>query len=364
MIRPRWRKVFHDLFDNKARTLLVVFSIAVGVFSIGVISGAYEIIQSDMSVSYAANHPGNIELRMADFNDDVLASIGNAAGIAQAEGRRVVNFRVRTADSNKWVTLDIVALDDFAQNQVNLLAPVDGATSADKNQILLEEDVLKSLDTQVGDSLSIELADGTIKNLVIVGIVQDASTGAGDFLAPPNAYVTMSTMPTLAQPQLYNRAYALVSEGQDDLEHIRIIGADLKDKLEKNGAPVFRTRFSETHKHPLADTVTAVLGILMALGILIVFLSSSLIANTLNALLNQHMRHIGVIKLVGGNNRQVLAMYLTLILAFGVLALAAAIPLGGGGAYGLASFIAGEMGFGLLGYRIVPLALLIQILVG
>ncbi len=364
MIRPRWRKVFHDLFDNKARTLLVVFSIAVGVFSIGVISGAYKIIQSDMSVSYAANHPGNIELRLADFNADTLASIRNSAGIADAEGRRVVNFRVRTAANDKWVTLDIVALDDFAQNRVNLLAPVEGASIADKNQILLEKDVLENIKAQVGDPLSIELADGTVKTLLIVGIVQDASTGAGDFLAPSTAYIHMSSMPTLRQPQLYNRALVLVSEGQDDLEHIRIVGADLKSKLEKNGFPVFRTRFSETHKHPLADTVNAVLGILMALGILIVFLSSSLIANTLNALLNQHMRHIGVIKLVGGDNRQVLAMYLVLILAFSVLALAVAVPLGGGGAYGLATFLAGKLGFGLLGYRIVPSALLIQFLVG
>lgn len=43
-MKPRWRKVLHDLVDNRARTLLVVFSIAVGVFSIGVIAGAYQII--------------------------------------------------------------------------------------------------------------------------------------------------------------------------------------------------------------------------------------------------------------------------------------------------------------------------------
>ena len=50
-MKPRWRKVWHDLIDNKARTLLVVFSIAVGVFSIGVIAGAYQIISQDMSAS-------------------------------------------------------------------------------------------------------------------------------------------------------------------------------------------------------------------------------------------------------------------------------------------------------------------------
>src|SRR3990172_12029649 len=125
-MKPRWRKVFHDLIDNKARTLLVVFSIAVGVFSIGVIAGAYEIISNDMSVSYAANHPSNIELRTAGFNEDVLTSIQNSHGVAGAEGRRVFNIRVRVAGTEKWTTLDMVAFEDFEANSINLLNPIAG----------------------------------------------------------------------------------------------------------------------------------------------------------------------------------------------------------------------------------------------
>jgi putative ABC transport system permease protein len=363
-MRPRWRKVLHDLWDNKARTLLVVFSIAVGVFSIGVISGAYQIISNDMSASYAANNPSNIEARMANYDDDVLTSIRNSHGVGEAEGRRVVNFRVRAQGSDQWVSLDVVALEDFSKNQVNLLVPVSGAVEAHKDEVLLEKDALKKLNVAVGDNLTFELSDGTFKELKVAGIVQDVSTGAGDFLAPPFAYIVMKTLPTLRQPELFNRAYVTVAQGQDDISYIREVGVDLKDKLEKNGTTVVRTRFSETHKHPMADTVNAILGILMALGILIVFLSSSLIANTLSALLSQHLRHIGVIKLVGGRSNQVFAMYFTLIMAFGVLALLIAIPLGGQGAYGLALFVADKMRFNLLGYRIVPMALIIQVAVG
>jgi putative ABC transport system permease protein len=114
----------------------------------------------------------------------------------------------------------------------------------------------------------------------------------------------------------------------------------------------------------LADTVNAILGILLALGVLILFLSGSLIANTLNALLNQHLRHIGVIKLVGGQRRQVFFMYFTLILAFAILALLIAVPLGGQGAYGLSLFIGSKLKFSILGFRIQPVSLGIQILVG
>ena len=363
-MRPRWRKVIHDLFDNKARTAMVVLSIAVGVFSIGVIAGAYAIISNDMSASYAANVPSNIELRMANFNDAALESVRNSSGVGEAEARRVFSIRVRVPGTTKWTALDMVAFDDFENNKVNLLTPLEGKAWPGKREVALELGALDHINAKVGGTLEFQLPDGSIKTMPLVGVAQDTAMGAGDFLASPFAYITQSTLQYLKEPQDYNRAYITAAEGGDDIEHIRGLGADLKTNLEKGGAYVIRSRFSETHKHPLADTVNAILGILMALGILIVFLSSSLIANTLAALLQQHMRHIGVIKLIGGRNRQVLVMYLALIMSFGALALLIAIPLGGQGAYGLAAFIASEMNFALLGYRIVPSALLIQTLVG
>ena len=363
-MRPRWRKVISDLFDNKARTMMVVLSIAVGVFSIGVIAGAYAIISNDMSASYAANVPSNIELRMADFDDTVLESVRNSSGVEEAEARRVFSIRVRAPGTNKWTALDMVAFDDFENNKVNLLTPLEGKAWPGKREMVLERDALNHVKVEVGGLLELQLPDGSIKSMPMVGVVQDTAMGAGDFLASPFAYITQSTLQYLQEPQDYNRIYATASEGGDDIEHIRDLGADLKENLEKGSAYVIRSRFSETHKHPLATTVNAILGILMALGILIVFLSSSLIANTLAALLQQHMRHIGVIKLVGGRDRQVLVMYLALIMSFGALALLIAIPLGGQGAYGLAAYIADELNFILLGYRIVPVALLIQTLVG
>ncbi len=321
MMRPRWRKVIHDLFDNLPRTLLVVFSIAVGIFSIGVIAGAYVIIGHDMPISYAANNPANVELRMANFDDEVLTSVRNSDGIASAEARRVFNIRVREPGTEKWTTLDMAALDNYERNSVNLLIPIQGASIPGKHQVVIEKDLLSHLNIQIGEQLEFQLPDGSIKTLPVVGIVQDPSTSAGDFLASPYAFITMNTLQFFDQPQLFNRIYATVDTGGNDLPHIRAVGSDIQDKLERNGTLVIRSRFSESHKHPLADTINAILGILLALGVLIVFLSSSLIANTLSALLTQHLRYIGIIKLVGGRNRQVLLMYLALIIAFAIIAL-------------------------------------------
>jgi len=212
-MRPRWRKVLSDLIDNKARTILVVFSIAVGVFAIGVIAGAYVIISEDMGVSYAANNPSNIEIRMDDFDQDLLNTIRNFEGIKEAEARRVFNLKVRIPGETQWITVDVVSMENLDENKINLLQPVTGAAVPEKNQILLERDVLEELNISPGENLEIQLRDETIKEIIVAGIVMDSSTGAIDFLAPPLAYITTDTLKFFAEPDQFNRIFATVETG-------------------------------------------------------------------------------------------------------------------------------------------------------
>ncbi len=364
MMRPRWRKVIHDLFDNKTRTFLVVVSIAIGVFSVGVIAGAYEIISNDMSTSYSMTNPKNIDLRTTEFSEDLIDMVENLQQVQSAEGRRIFNIRVRKPGSTSWTTLNLVAIKDFDKAAINQREIIQGNGNPDKKEILLDKKALENLPVQVGDTLELQLIDGTVKSMPVVGIVQDQATGAGDFLAPPLAFIKMETLTYLQQPDTYNRLLIVVHNGQNDETLIRDDATQIKDKIEKNDVSVIRMHITKTNEHPMAPTVQAILGILGALGILILFLSSSLIANTLSSLLSQHIRHIGVMKLVGARQNQVVILYITLIVGFSLLALAIAIPLGGQGAYGLAQFIADKLNFRLLGYRVVPFALLIQIVIG
>ena len=163
MLAPRWRKVIRDLWLNRSRTIVVVLSIAVGVFSIGVIAGAYQIIASDMSASYSSNQPANVELRMADFDEEMLDLIHNQDGVEAAEARRVFNIRVRVPGTGKWTTLDMIAFEDFEENAINLLAPIEGHSLPEKREVLLELDALEHIDTGVGGLLEFQLPDGSTK---------------------------------------------------------------------------------------------------------------------------------------------------------------------------------------------------------
>ncbi len=363
-MRPRWRKVFHDLIDNKTRTLLVVFSIAIGVFSVGVIAGTYVIISNDMNISYAANNPMNVEIRTSYFDNDVLDSIKDMRGVKEAEGRNIFTVRVRPTGTSKWMVFNLVAIEDYEETTINRLMPVSGASNPGKGEVLLEKKATSKIASEIGDELEIQLDDGSIKKLEVAGVVQDQTTSAGDFLASPFAYISIDTLTSLHQPDEFNRLFIVSEGGQDDEDYLRQFSTDLKDKVENNNVVVVRTRTMKTNEHPMASIVQAVLGILFALGILILFLSSSLIANTLSALLNQHLRYIGVMKLIGGREKQILNMYIVLIVIFSLISLAIAVPLGGQGAYALSAYMADMLNFSLMYYRIVPLAMVIQVTIG
>ncbi len=113
----------------------------------------------------------------------------------------------------------------------------------------------------------------------------------------------------------------------------------------------------------MRDMILAILGLFGALGVLIMLLSVSLIFNTLNALLTQDLRQIGVMKLIGARSVQILGMYLVLVLLFGAIAALVAVPTGALAGYGLAWFVAYVLNANLQGFRVIPATILIQLVI-
>jgi putative ABC transport system permease protein len=89
--RLRWNKVLRDAWRHKARSVLVVMTIAVGVASFGMILAARTAALRDMTEGYWGNVPPKIILYLDPFG--VLRAIGatnwTMCSIVIAEGLRV-----------------------------------------------------------------------------------------------------------------------------------------------------------------------------------------------------------------------------------------------------------------------------------
>lgn len=361
-LNPRWRKVFSDLWEDKMRTGLVVASIAAGVFAIGMIISTYVIMSEDINPSYAAVNPPNIQIWTDPFEKELARSLEQLPGVKAAIGRRLLTIRVRKGDEN-WQNLTLIGMEDFT-GTINRLAPIEGIAFPQENEVIISQNFIHITGFHPGDRIEIELPSGTTHELIVVGLVTDQTAANPDINAVNNAFITLSTLEGLGLDRNFNQLYVTVVGNGNDSALIARVAATIKDQVEQSQREVYRVEESLSSEHPMIDIVLAVIGILAVLGFLITVLSSSLIINTLNALLTQQLRQIGIMKLVGARSYQILGMYLTLIMAYSLIALFLAVPLGCIAGYGLAWIMASLLGAVLQGFRIVPIAIIAQVLIG
>jgi len=365
VIRPRWRKVFSDLWGNKARSLLIVASITVGLFAVGIISTMHNVLAGDMRQGYAAIRPANIRMAAAAIDQDLIDRIGNLDGIRDAVGVRTANLRLRTGPG-EWIAIDLSAYADPADRKIDLLRLAQGAWPPADREIALEYNKYTDTRARVGDFVEVELPSGKTRRLRVVGIVHDQTIGSGGvgggfFLAPVQGYITRDTLEWLELPAAFNQVYATVSGDANDLGHIQQVAEQVRREVVNAGLPVVNTILRRSIDHPLTPYVDAISGVLLFLGLLVVFLSGFLITNSLFALLNQQTAQIGIMKTVGARRAQIVLIYMALILIFGVLAFLIAQPLADRAAYRLLEFLSSRINFALSGRRVVPLTVFLQL---
>ncbi|MGB3702315.1 MAG: FtsX-like permease family protein [Anaerolineales bacterium] len=361
-LKPRWSKVFSDLWGDKTRTSLVVASIAVGVFAVGMIITAYAILSEDINSSYAAAIPANIEIWTDPFYEDFIRVIEKVPGVDDVEGRHVASIRARRGDEN-WQGLKLIGVADIDNMSINQLGTREGSQSPKKAEVILSQDLMNSTGFQVGDVIEIELPDGSTPNLTVVGLVSDQTSARPDANATSSALVTLDTVRSLGLGAYFNRLLVTVEGDGSDLDFIAAVSKDVEGKVESHQRSVYRTEENLSNEHPMSDSILAIMGVLGALGVLITILSASLIINTLNALMTQQLRQIGVMKLVGARSFQILGMYLALIVFYGLIALLLAVPFGSLAGYALASFMTDLMGAEIQGFRVIPAAIIVQVLI-
>jgi putative ABC transport system permease protein len=367
MLRPRWHKVLSDLWGNKIRSLLVIASIAVGLIAVGMITTMRVILMEDMSAGYAAVNPANLRISLSAFDTEFVDKIQKIEGVRQAEGVRELTLRVRTGP-DEWNPIDIVAVPDFKEDQINQVKLEQGAWPPAEKELVVDRYKLPDLGAQVGDTIEIETPSGKIRQMRLVGVVHDQTIGAtgiggGFFLAPIQGYITFDTLEWLEQPATLNRLLITVDQNPNDLEYLRQVANQVSSEIEQDGHMVYSTAVRASDNHPNRVYVEAIESVLILLGFMVVFLSAFLITNTLSALLNQQVHQVGVMKTIGGRRGQIIGIYMVLIFAFGLVAFLISLPISGQFAYALLQSLAAGINMDLQGFRYVSSAVFLQLVI-
>ena len=380
MFSPRWRKVVRDLWGNKLRTLLVVLSIAVGVFAVGMIAGARATTVTALDASWNSTNPASVTLYTDLFDEELLYTIRHMPGVREADARRQTTVRFQNAayvdasgksvqaltspNEAKWRNLSLYTYPDYESIRVGRVWPQSGAWPPPDRQVLIERASLGWMGAQVGDTILVKAWDGRLRELRIAGTVHDPGQMQASWNGTAIGYVDRNTMDWLGASRNFDELHVIAAATKPARSELTGLAQTLRAKVEKSGRTVYYTYIPTPGKHPAGETVEPMLMILGVLGFLALILSGLLVVNTMQALLTQQVRQMGIMKAVGARNGQIMGIYCGMVVAFGVLALTVAVPLGALGAQGLTQFMAGLLNFNIEGFTIPPQVLALEVAVG
>ena len=314
MIAPRWRKIIKDITSNPWRTLLVMSTIGIGVLAVGFVSTLYMRVLGDMDKDYQSVNPHSAIIYTDYFTDDLLPSLDKLPGVGKVEGRSSSGGNIQS-QSGIEVYLNILAMPSPGELQIDMLVPVAGAKlePSGDHEILLERSIQAGLPLKVGDSLDVKLGNGRIRSLKIAGFVHDPTTIPYAFSNQATGYVSAKTLEWLDGTTDYNMLYLAVAEQKTDVEHVNTVASEVAKKVENSGRQVYATLVYEPGKHFAASITQALIAMMLFLGLLVVLLSAILVANTIDAVIGQQVRQIGVMKAVGASAGQIAGIYLALV---------------------------------------------------
>ena len=363
MTRTRWRKIISDLWGSPTRTLLVVVSIAVGVFAVGAILGTSAIIGRDLNSSYTRANPSAASIYTSNFDDELVDAMRNVPGVAEAEGRADVSVRVLLRNGDRR-QLNVILLPDNGRIRINQVWPQSGVYPPGTREISMERSSLDYLGFRIGDVVMVETPDAVKRQLRISGSVHYINLPPAQFAGAGFAFATMDTLTWLGGSGRYNELQITVADDPLNKAHIQRVAERVRSQVEATGRTVGYTYIPDPGKYPGDAPVQALLMLLGVLGLFALILSGFLVVNTVSALLARQTKQIGIMKAIGARGYQIAAMYLATVLGFGALSLIVGIPLGLLATRGLTGYMAGLLNFDVASYDPSPGVLAVQVAIG
>jgi putative ABC transport system permease protein len=362
MLSPRWRKVARDLWLHKARTSLVVLAVCIGIIGAGSVLDAWALLRRVTHGEFGESNPASATLRTDSIDATLLARVRAIPAIASAQARRTVTASVQTSTGSSTALL--FAMDDFASNTIGIIKPDTGDWPPRVGSAVVEHSSVEFAEVSMGDSVVIQLRDGSAHTLPVSGIARDVGLAPGWMDHVVYLFVTPATLAQLGAPSSLNELQIVVRDRTLDRDGVRGVARQVADVMEQTGHHITNVDVPVPGRHMHAAQIDSLLYTQGAFGLLALFLSGILVVNLVAAMLTGQVREIGVMKSIGARASQLAAMYLGLALILGIVACVIAIPVAAvlGRAY--ANFTASILNFDVAGFSIPLWAFGLQLAVG
>jgi len=336
----QFAKLWHDLWNEKARTIQVILVIALGAFATGLVIGGRNLIAGTIADQWRQAEPPNIKLAVnPPLTDDQLNAIERFEDVYQVEGTLSGSVEWRFPGESEWRTARLEARQDYKDQKMELIG-LESGLWPNRSTLGLIKTADELYGVGEGDRIEIRSND-QVRSVKLTGTLKPVGPFPVVFLGQPVFYADRAYFERLTGRGTYDQL--LVRDVVFDRSRAEAVDLKIQDYFEDLGVDSvgtlfpFQERVISPDVPPAAGILNALFLILGLIGAITIILGIFLVYTTINAIITQQVDQIGVMKAIGARSRQIFFSYFLLVLAFGVLATLVSIPLGGLGARGLQS---------------------------
>jgi putative ABC transport system permease protein len=356
-----WHKIWFDLWHNKTRTLLAVFSIAAGVYAVGAIFGMSDLLIAKMNASHHAVLPTHINVVLAGLVDrETLLSLRDVPGVEDIEPYNSVSIFYKLHPEDDWRPGVIQMRDDFENQKYELLQLRAGHWPGEKDEVAVERMAAQFLKIGIGDSVIFKI-DEKERRLPITGLVRHPFVPPPQFQDLAFFFMDSNGMERLDIPAgEFSSFYVRVTPYSAD--YAKEVASAIKSKLAKQDISIAAFVYEDPDEHWGSAFFKGIALVQKLLALICVAISAVLVYNTLSNLVTQQTNQIGILKAIGGRMGTIITMYLFSALVYGVLALIVALPLGAFTASKLTAIFLGLFNIDMTQFEVSREAIIYQVL--
>ena len=332
-----WYKTWSDLWDNKIRTLLVVLSIAAGIFAIGATFGMADQLLTGMDAAHRASIPAHFTMYLTEsIDENTVHRLEKSPGVEAIALGSQTNIRYKIHPDDEWDTGWLIMRADYGDQTYELL-PLKAGDWPRRNRLGVERLSSQDFGLKIGDTVIIEVGD-RLRARPINGILRHNFVPPPNFGGPAVFFTDAEGMELFDIPRgTYNQLMVRVTPYSETLA--REVASEIKERLSKERIGVAVTIFQDPEQHWGRFIMEGINLVLELMAIVSLGASAVLMLNTLTALVTQQTHQIGILKAIGARQGKIIQTYLVGVLVYGLLALLVSLPLGAMLAYGLTRYL-------------------------
>jgi putative ABC transport system permease protein len=318
-------KIWFDLWGARQRTLQAILTIAIGAFGVGMVLGSLSGLQADTRSTWATSSAPAIALRLSPPADDALIdALRDRPDLSAVEGHLETSIQWRPDSSSPWRSATLAARQDYEHQGVSVLLRDAGVWPSGRTM-----SVERRFPISMGDTVQLRVSNHE-SSAPIGGLIYNRAMPAATLGGDPIFYTTRERYTELTGQSRYSIIRATVPDYSP--ERARVIAARLQADLAERGftatpASISRTMTTDPNKAWFEELIGGAGLVMQVVAVVTMALSLLLIYTTVTTIITQQTAQIGELKAIGASSEQIVAVYMLIVLVYGLAAALLSVPL-------------------------------------